>query len=179
VAFSLPVKALSAIYRATFRELMRRLDLFAAIPEEVWAIDWNVNGQPWGKARRPSPPSRPPCSASPSRTAASSRSRTTPSGSAPASHRLRTLALDVLEFLRRFLQPVLPTGCMKVRSSGVLNPHCALPRDRLVALLELAAGFPLASVPAVAPAPPSPLQCRQCGGRLVYRWTLRPAPRSP
>jgi hypothetical protein len=97
----------------------------------------------------------------------------------PGSQRLRTLALDVLEFLRRFLQHVLPSGFMKIRSYGFPNANCALPRERLVALIELASGFTLAPVPAVALAPPPPPQCRPCGGRLVYRWTFRPAPRSP
>jgi hypothetical protein len=97
----------------------------------------------------------------------------------PGSRRLRTLALDVLEFIRRFLQHVLPTGFMKIRYYGFLNANCAIPRERLVALLELASGFTLAPVPAVALESSPPLQCRQCGGRLIYRWPLRPSLRSP
>jgi Putative transposase len=89
------------------------------------------------------------------------------------------MALDVLEFIRRFLQHVLPTGFMKIRYDGFLNANCAIPRERQVALIELASGFTLAPVPAVAPEPSPPWLCSQCGGRLVYRWTLRPAQRSP
>lgn len=97
----------------------------------------------------------------------------------PGSQRLRTLALDVLEFIRRFLQHVLPTGFMKVRYYGFLNANCAIPHERLVALNELAYGFAMPPVPAVVPEPPPPLRCRQCGGRLIYRWTLRSDQRSP
>jgi hypothetical protein len=68
---------------------------------------------------------------------------------------------------------------MKIRYYGFLNANCAIPRERLVALVELASGFTLAPVLAVVPESPPPLQCRQCGGRLIYRWTRRPSPRSP
>lgn len=36
------------------------------------------------------------------------------------SHRPRTLTVDALEFIRRFLQHVLPTGFMKVRTHDLL-----------------------------------------------------------
>jgi len=42
----------------------------------------------------------------------------------PKSNRWRTMVLDVMEFMRRFLQHVLPTGFMKVRIS--FNPVCYL-----------------------------------------------------
>ena len=40
------------------------------------------------------------------------------------SERSRILALDVMEFIRRFLQHVLPTGFMKIRYYGFMNPNC-------------------------------------------------------
>jgi hypothetical protein len=46
--FSLPVLASSQIYRAKFRDAMRHLGLFDAIPDDVWAIDWYVNCQAVG-----------------------------------------------------------------------------------------------------------------------------------
>ena len=50
VDFYLPVRALSHIYRAKFRDEMRRLDLFDSIPSEVWQTDWNVNCQAVGES---------------------------------------------------------------------------------------------------------------------------------
>jgi hypothetical protein len=41
----------------------------------------------------------------------------------PGSTRPRTLTLDALEFIRRFLQHVLPTGFMKVRDSRLPLTH--------------------------------------------------------
>ncbi|NVM21885.1 MAG: transposase, partial [Desulfobacterales bacterium] len=38
------------------------------------------------------------------------------------SARWRNMTLDVMEFIRRFLQHVLPTGFMKIRYFGFLHP---------------------------------------------------------
>jgi len=35
----------------------------------------------------------------------------------------KTMALDAMEFIRRFLQHVLPRGFMKIRHYGFLNPN--------------------------------------------------------
>jgi len=50
VDFYLPVFALSQVYRAKFRDAMHRLGLFDAIPDAVWAVDWNVNCQAVGES---------------------------------------------------------------------------------------------------------------------------------
>jgi hypothetical protein len=180
--FSLPVKALSAISRAKFRDAMHRLDLFATIPGEVWTIDWNVNCQAVGESEASLTSLAPyvfRVAITDSRLGTVADRTVWFRSRKPPSQRLRTLALDVLEFLRRFLPHVLPTGFMTIRDSGFLNANCAIPRERLVALIELASGVTLAPVPAVVPESPPPLLCRQCGGRLISRWTLRPSPRSP
>ena len=182
VDFYLPVFALSQVYRAKFRDAMHRLGLFDAIPDAVWAVDWNVNCQAVGESEASLTYLAPyvfRVAITDNRIIKVANRTVWFRYRKPPSQRLRTLALDVLEFIRRFLQHVLPTGFMKIRYYGFLNANCAIPRERLVALIELASGFTLTPVTAVAPAPPLPLQCRQCGGRLTYRWTLRPAPRSP
>ena len=51
------------------------------------------------------------------------------------------MALDVMEFIRRFLQHVLPTGFMKVRYYGFMNPNCAVSLEKIDALIQLAYGF--------------------------------------
>ena len=182
VDFYLPVQALSRLYRAKFREAMRRLDLFAAIPADVWTIDWNVNCQAVGAAEASLKYLAPyvfRVAIADSRIVKVADRTVWFHYRKPHSRRLRTLALDVLEFIRRFLQHVLPTGFMKVRYYGFMHANCAIPRERLVALIELASGFTISPVAAVVPEPPPPLLCPHCGGCLVYRWTLRPCPRSP
>jgi len=68
------------------------------------------------------------------------------------STRPRVMTLDALEFIRRFLQHVLPTGFMKVRYYGFLSPTAKTPLETVIAKVELASGFTL-SVPEVALAP--------------------------
>ena len=45
VNFFVPVKALSLIYRALFKEAMRQVGLLEHIAPEVWTIPWNVHSQ--------------------------------------------------------------------------------------------------------------------------------------
>ena len=89
-----------------------------------------------------------------------------------ADQRSRTMALSADEFLRRFVQHVLPPGFVKVRHYGLLanrrrEEHLARCRRLLVA----AAVRPRSSAAdeaAVADAPVVPPSCPHCGGqRLV------------
>nr|MBS0022472.1 transposase [Gammaproteobacteria bacterium] len=59
----------------------------------------------------------------------------------PGSDRPRTLTLDALEFIRPFLQHVLPSGFMKVRYYGFLSPTSEVPLEDVKAKVELAHGF--------------------------------------
>jgi hypothetical protein len=50
VDFYLPVKALSKIFRAKFRDHMKTAGLVDQIPPDVWETDWNVNCQAVGES---------------------------------------------------------------------------------------------------------------------------------
>ncbi len=45
IDFYLPVKALSKIFKAKFRDAIKQAGLFDQIPSEVWQLNWNVNFQ--------------------------------------------------------------------------------------------------------------------------------------
>jgi len=77
----------------------------------------------------------------------------------------RTLALEVLEFIRRFLQHVLPTGFMKVRYFGFMNTSCTVTLEQISSLIQLAHGFDLA-LPESELEPLAPMVCPKCGGTL-------------
>ena len=85
------------------------------------------------------------------------------------SARLRTAQLDVMEFLRQFLQHVLPEGFQKVRHFGFLHASCAIPLATI--RLLIGQGQPSEGGP---PTPPRAARCPTCGApmRVVMRvWT--------
>jgi putative transposase/transposase-like zinc-binding protein len=96
-------------------------------------------------------------------------------------HRTKTMTLAADEFLRRFVQHVLPSGLVKVRHYGLLaNRHRA---DRLAVcrwlLLVIAAATatapPGGAAAAAAIAPAGQPTCPHCGGRRFARAELPPA----
>lgn len=94
-----------------------------------------------------------------------------------ASH-WRTMTLEAHEFLRRFLQHVLPTGFQKVRHYGFLSPNSDHTIDAVQWLIALCYGraFQLrAAAPAPIPAPPR-CRCAACGGALVVIGFARTLP---
>jgi hypothetical protein len=137
--FLLPVKALSQLFRAKFRDALRQRapDTFAQIPAQVWETEWVVHSQPVGNGLRPLKYLAPYIF----RVAISNRRilkladgkvtfryRTTDTG------KLRVCKLPAGEFIRRFLQHVLPKGFVKVRYYGFLASGC---RPQLAALRQL------------------------------------------
>jgi hypothetical protein len=86
-------------------------------------------------------------------------------------HRQKTMALDAEEFLRRFVQHVLPKGFVKVRHYGLLANAQREARlgvcRRLLLIANVAATVSDAATKPIEPAPPR--CCPQCGGtRLMY-----------
>jgi hypothetical protein len=177
IDFYLPVQALSKIFRAKFRDEMIKARLFDQIPSEVWQIDWNVDSQ--------AVPSSEAClkylapyvfkvAISNSRILKVEDRTVLIRYRKPHSTRLRILPLEVMEFIRRFLQHVLPTGFMKVRYYGFLNPNCALSLDHISSQIETTCGFN-GALPRSALQSSRPVTCPSCGGPLKLRLLLSPA----
>lgn len=93
-------------------------------------------------------------------------------------NRQKTMSLPAVEFIRRFLQHVLPSGFMKVRYYGFLSPSCAVPLEKIRCLIELAWGFRIVT-PEVDIQLPAPMACPLCGGILRYRYSLAFCQRPP
>jgi hypothetical protein len=174
--FFLPVKALSKIFKAKFRDQMEHAGLFDQIPSEVWQIDWNVNSQ--------AVPSSEAClkylapyvfkvAISNSRILKVENRTVLLRYRKPHTNRLRTLPLEIMEFIRRFLQHVLPTGFMKVRYYGFMNPNCEVSLDRLRSLIEMTCGFNVV-LPKSELQPRRPFPCPSCGGHLTLRCVTLP-----
>jgi hypothetical protein len=174
--FFVPVKALSPISRALFKEEMRHAGLLECIAPQVWTIPWNVHrqAQPHGHSACTSlAPSVFKVAISHHRLVSLTDRTVTFTSRKVGSARLRTAHLDVMEFLRRFLQHVFPDGFMQVRHCGFLHASCAI----LPATLRLMIGqaHPIKDQPTQrSPLQPLAARCPTCGApmRVVMRlWT--------
>jgi Putative transposase. len=86
-------------------------------------------------------------------------------------HRPKTMTLDAVEFLRRFVQHVLPRGFMKIRHYGLLANAQRQARlawcRRLLLVATVAATVARTDTVPIEPAPSR--CCARCGGqRLLY-----------
>ena len=107
--------------------------LLGEIPAEVWSIDWNVNCQAVGEAAatlRYLARYVFQVAITERRILRVDHTHVHFQYRKPHSSRVRTMALPVMEFMRRFLQHVLPRGFMKVRYYGFLSPSFGAPRGR-------------------------------------------------
>ena len=176
IDFYLPVQALSKIFRAKFRDEMVKAGLFNCIPSHVWEQEWNVNCQAVGESQAGIKYLAPyvfKVALSNHRIVKVEDHCVTFRYRKTHSNRWRTMVLDVMEFMRRFLQHVLPTGFMKVRYYGFLNPNCKVQLETIAALIELSYGFRI-SKPEVELAPREPIACSKCGGAMKLRFIVLP-----
>jgi len=168
VDFYVPVKALSKIFKAKFRDEMKKENLFDKIPAQVWKLNWNVNCQAVGSNEASIKYLAPyvfKVAISNNRIVKVENRTVFIRYKKPHSQRWRTLHLDAFEFIRRFLQHVLPSGFMKIRYYGFLHPNCNVSIDKIKTLIELAYGFK-PPIPEVELTPWQPILCQFCGGTL-------------
>ena len=87
----------------------------------------------------------------------------------------RFMTLAVMEFMRRFLQHVLPKGFVKVRHFGFMSPNFSVPiqkiRELICVLYELLRKCPVRVKP---PKQPKPLKCPRCQSRMVWKRFIPP-----
>jgi Putative transposase len=76
----------------------------------------------------------------------------------------RVMTVDSHEFLRRFLQHILPQRFVRIRSFGFLSNRR---RKESVALCRQLLAVPPSSAPPAAPTRESTWRCPQCGGPMI------------
>jgi len=170
IDFYLPVKAMSRIFKAKFRDEMSKSDLDSHIPEEVWNQEWVVNCQAIGNSAHSVKYLAPyvfKVAISNSRIIKVEDHKVFFKYKKPQSNRWRTMALDVMEFIRRFLQHVLPSGFMKVRYYGFLSPGASVSLEKIEILIEISFGFEITK-PEINIEPFDLPKCNHCGGRLKF-----------
>lgn len=177
--FFVPVRALSQIFRAKFGDCLKRAGLSGQIDAAVWRQDWVVHSQAAGDGRTSLKYLAPyvfRVAIGDRRIVSCDEQQVTFSYRKSGSRRYRTLTLPPHEFIRRFLQHVLPTGFQKVRHYGFLSPnsHWLIEAVRWLVALFLGQSFALLSQSLLVIAPLPSRRCAECGGLLVARGFVPP-----
>jgi hypothetical protein len=176
IDFFLPVKALSKIYKAKFKDQMTQKGLIEKVPPEVWEIDWNVNIQAVGDAEnsiRYLSPYIFKVAISDHRIVSVEDGNVTFQYKKKGSSRPRTTTVNAFEFLRRFLQHVLPSGFMKVRYYGFMNPNSSIKLEAVRQVIELCFGFEV-KIPEFDIKTGEFMSCPTCGSPLKYLYSVLP-----
>jgi hypothetical protein len=190
VHFLLPVKALSRIFRAKFRDALRDTACFGDISDTVWQQEWVAHCQPVGcglPALKYLAPYIFRVALSNRRIIKLAQNKVTFRYRATDTGVLKTCTLHVEEFIRRYLQHVLPKGFVKVRYYGFFSPgsrpRLALIRDQLTLLApqprDLEKTSPATAHTQVLTVTQPVFRCPTCGQALRRCASLAPQERAP
>lgn len=123
--FFVHVKPLSILYRAKFRDIIKKTDLFNLTEPQVWLNDWVVHSQPAGSGLPPFKYLAPyifRVAIGDRRILALDDRQVSVSCKNSATDQTRYSTISAQEFIRHFLQHVPPKGFVKVRYYGLLAP---------------------------------------------------------
>jgi hypothetical protein len=125
--YLVPVKALSEIFRATFMALIRKKLPEVSFPQSVWKTPWVVycksTNHAADKVLAYLARYVHQTAITNSRIIKDEHGKVTFRYKDSRECRWKMMTLDASEFMRRFLQHVLPRGFHKVRYYGLLSPH--------------------------------------------------------
>ncbi len=174
--FYLPIRVMSKLVKHRIYTKMIKEGLIHLVPPDAWKQDWNVNSQSVGNGVR----SIRYLASYVFRTAISDkrvldlkddhvifRYTDTKTG------KEKMMRLKVFEFIRRFLQHVLPTGFMKIRYFGFMHPSSRIPLKVAVALLEAFYGI-YGAKKKDDKVKNTILRCSECNSNVRYLYYLPP-----
>ncbi len=179
--FLVPVKALSPIFRAKFRDALKQTQLFAQVPAKVWQKDWVVHSEPVGSGQQAFQYLAPyifRVAISNNRIRSLQQGAVTFSYKESATDQLKRCTVTAEEFIRRFLQHVLPPRFIKVRYFGLLSPaHRQLLLKARQLLSTTTSKLKREAVKTTQSL--ALLSCPHCGGPLTLLSPLAPRGRAP
>jgi Putative transposase/Transposase zinc-binding domain len=179
--FLVPVKALSLIFRAKFRDALKKSALFALVNPRVWFHDWVVHAEPVGSGEQAFKYLAPyifRVALSNNRILKLQHGAVTFAYKESATDQLKRCTVSAEEFIRRFLQHVLPPRFIKVRYYGLLSPAQRQLLHKARSLLAAPIDKPKSETVKTA-APRALLSCPHCGGPLTLLSPLAPKGRAP
>jgi putative transposase/transposase-like zinc-binding protein len=181
--FLVPVTALSVMFRAKFRDALRKSRLFDLVPPEVWEQDWVVHCEPVGTGAQALQYLAPyvfRVAISNNRILTLGDGQVTFQYKDSQTKQTKICTLSAEAFIRRFLQHVLPDHFVKVRYYGLLSPGNRAALQTVRELLGVQStprqleGHAADSTPAT-----TAVRCPRCGNAMELVETLRPKNRSP
>jgi hypothetical protein len=185
--FFVHVKPLARLFRAKFRDVLRKTELFAQVSSATWSQDWVVDCRPVGTGETALKYLAPYIF----RVALSNRrilklenDQVTFTYKDGDSGKTKHCTLPAEAFLQRFLQHVLPKGFVKSRYYGLFSAGNRPLLQRVRTLLASVAPT-LPTLPSLLPTTPaSPAQaqavtCPKCGQPMQWRHALSPRSRAP
>lgn len=181
-AFFVHVKPLSRLFRAKFRTALSQAKLVDQVPTSVWRQEWVVHCQPVGTGEAALKYLAPyifRVALSNNRILKLTETHVTFRYRDSATRRSIICTLPIEEFIRRFLQHVLPKGFQKVRYYGFFSPgqrHRLAQAPRQLGPTSATETTATDHSSAQAPLRPDPLSlpCPTCGRPMRHSQTLRP-----
>lgn len=177
--FLVPVKALSILFRAKFRDALGKAGLLDEIDASVWHKDWVVHSQSVGKGQGALKYLAPyifRVAISNKRILKVADGQVTFAYRASDTGQWRRMTLPVDHFLQRFLQHVLPKRFVKVRYYGLFSPS----KRHLLPIIQFMLGKDLRVARTTEkPIQPAAVACPNCGQAMRWVCEVRPRARCP
>src|SRR5262245_15960869 len=181
--FLVHVKPLSRLFRAKFRDQLKKTDLFPLIDRHPWNKDWVVHCQPVGTGEAAFKYLAPyifRVAISNNRILKLEDGRVTFSYKDSATDQVKFSNIQAEEFIRRFLQHVLPDHFVKVRYYGLLSPANRRLLEKARELLGASSIDNSTSTQSQQNnAPSAAPRCPTCGSILRLIQRLKPQTRWP
>lgn len=181
--FLVHVKPLSILFRAKFRDQLKKTDLFPLVDQHTWNKDWVVHCQPVGTGEAAFKYLAPyifRVAISNKRILKLEDGRVTFSYKESATDQVKFSTISAEEFIRRFLQHVLPDHFVKVRYYGLLSPANRRLLEKARELLGASTIDNSTSTQSQQNNEPSAApRCPTCGGILKLVQRLKPQTRWP
>ena len=173
-------KPLAHIFKAKFKDAMKRAQLFSKIDPDLWDQPWIVHSQAVGRGQN--------CLQYLSRyvfrvAISNNRIKSMENGVITFQYKDRkkktwkNMTLDAMEFIRRFLQHVLPKGLMKIRYYGFLNCNSSISIEKICALISSIHHVIRELLHQIPGCKKKEMICACCGQPLRFMAFLKPAPR--
>jgi hypothetical protein len=170
-------RPLSKIYRAKFIDELKKVGL--EVPSCVWEPDWVVDARHVGNGK----------SAlkylaqyvfrvaiAPSRILNVSETHVRFEYKDSDTKVWKKMSLEIFEFMRRYLQHVLPSGFTKIRHYGFLAPNSRVSLERIRELICALYEIIIDLLPEKKAPRRKPWTCKKCGGLIQWREFI-PVPR--